>query len=105
MSSYAKRRGELEHYFDRTAADTWATDLEKATADRDRQIRLATCAALGREADEAALEAAGRFLDAYRKEFVDGEAAAVTDKTTPDHEALAAWLRTLLGSNEFLHVD
>jgi len=24
MSSYAKRRGELEHYFDRTAADTWA---------------------------------------------------------------------------------
>jgi magnesium-protoporphyrin O-methyltransferase len=24
MSSYAKRRGELEQYFDRTAADTWA---------------------------------------------------------------------------------
>jgi magnesium-protoporphyrin O-methyltransferase len=24
MSSYAKRRGELEHYFDRTAAQTWA---------------------------------------------------------------------------------
>ena len=88
-----------------TAADAWATDLGKATADRDRQIRLATCAALGREADDVALAAAGRFLDAYRQELADGQDAAVTDKTTPDHEALAAWLRTLLGSNEFLHVD
>ena len=88
-----------------SAADAWATHLQTTSADHAGQIRAAMFAALGREADEAALAAAGRFLDAYRKELVDGEDAAVTDKTNPDHAALAAWLRTLLGSNEFLHVD
>jgi hypothetical protein len=96
-----------------TAADAWATHLQTMTSDRDGQIRAATFAALGRDADEVSLAAAGRFLDAYRKELVDRQDATATandktrpeDKTNPDHEALAAWLRTLLGSNDFLHVD
>lgn len=93
------------------AADAWATHLQTMTADRAMQIRAATFAALGRDADEVAIAAAGRFLDVYRKELVDGQDAAITEKTHPedktnsDHEALAAWLRTLLGSNDFLHVD
>jgi DNA-binding response OmpR family regulator len=60
------------------AADAWARHLQTTSADHAGQIRAAMFAALGREADEAALAAAGRFLDAYRKEFVDGEEIELT---------------------------
>ncbi len=86
------------------AADAWAGQLEKQSADRRGQIAAATLAAWSREANSAELAAAERFLEAYRAAFREdpaGQAASVL----PDHEALAAWLRTLLASNEFLHVE
>ena len=36
VASYAERRGELEHYFDRTAADAWARLTSDAPVSRIR---------------------------------------------------------------------
>ena len=40
--SYEQRRQEIEHYFDRTAADTWAKLTSDAPVSRIRQTVRAT---------------------------------------------------------------
>jgi hypothetical protein len=54
-------------------------------------------------ADSADVAAAEQFLTTYAAALREG-ASDVTEAAA-DHEALAAWLRTLLAGNEFLHVD
>ena len=81
------------------AADTWAGQLERKSSDQGAQIEAATLAALGRGAGSDEVTAATAFLARYR------ETLAAEGVSNPDHEALAAWLRTLLAGNEFLHVD
>ena len=81
------------------AADSWASQLAQSTPDRNERIVAATEGALARAPESDELAAANAFLDRYR------EALAAEGIVNPDHEALAAWLRTLLAGNEFLHVD
>ena len=81
------------------AADSWASQLAQSTPDRNARIVAATEGALARAPESDELAAANAFLDRYR------EALAAEGIANPDHEALAAWLRTLLAGNEFLHVD
>ena len=81
------------------AADHWASQLEQGIADRSERIVAAMKATLARAAKSDELAAANAFLDRYR------EGVAAEGGPDPDHEALAAWLRTLLAGNEFLHVD
>jgi cytochrome c553 len=81
------------------AADSWAIRLEQSTTDRSVRIVAAIQAALSRAPESDEVAAANAFLDRYR------EALAIEGVANPDHEALAAWLRTLLAGNEFLHVD
>ena len=81
------------------AADSWAGQLAQSTTDRNARIVAATEGALARAPESDELAAANAFLDRYR------EALAAEGIANPDHEAFAAWLRTLLAGNEFLHVD
>jgi len=85
------------------AAEAWAGRLEGEFAERPDRIGAATLAALGRSADSPDVAAAESFLAAYAAALREG-ASEVTEAAA-DHEALAAWLRTLLAGNEFLHVD
>lgn len=85
------------------AAEAWAGQLEGESPDRRHRIEAATLTAVGRAADSADLTAAERFLTTYAAALREG-APEVTEAAA-DHEALAAWLRTLLAGNEFLHVD
>ena len=80
-------------------AGAWAGRLARDIPDRDRRVAAATLAALARPATSDEIAAARAFLDRARTLLADEGAA------DPDHEALAAWLRTLLATNEFLHVD
>ena len=74
----------------------FAERLQAASSDEKKQIELATRLALGRlPADEEQSEAAA-FLTAYREAL-----GAAGDAS----QALAAYVRTLFGSNEFLHCD
>lgn len=81
------------------AAASWASALEQSTTDRGNRIVAATQATLARAPESDELAAANAFLDRYR------EVLAAEGVANPDHEALAAWLRTILAGNEFLHVD
>ena len=85
------------------AAEAWAGRLEGESPDRRHRIEAATLAAVGRVADSADVAAAQRFLTTYAAALREG-ASDVTEAAA-DHEALAAWLRTLLAGNEFLHID
>jgi cytochrome c553/plasmid stability protein len=85
------------------AAEAWAGRLEGESPDRRHRIEAATLAAVGRVADSADVAAAEQFLTTYAAALREG-ASDVTEAAA-DHEALAAWLRTLLAGNEFLHVD
>jgi hypothetical protein len=82
-----------------SAAAKWSVRLQQqAVADRDR-IRIAWNTALSREPETAELDDALSFLDAYRSQ------TGSSGNSETQSEALAALLRTLIGSNEFLHVD
>ena len=81
------------------AADSWASQLEQIATDRSERIVAAMQGALARAPESDELAAANAFIDRYR------EGVAAEGVANPDHEALAAWLRTLLAGNEFLHVD
>jgi plasmid stability protein len=85
------------------AAEAWARRLEGEFPERRYRIEAATLAAVGRVADSADVAAAEQFLTTYAAALREG-ASDVTEAVA-DHEALAAWLRTLLAGNEFLHVD
>jgi hypothetical protein len=89
----------LNDPFVHAMAERWAGRLLATTADEQQRIELAWRQAVGRaptsfEADEAA-----EFLAAYREELANEKIDNV------EVRALAAYLRTLIGSNEFLHVD
>ncbi len=80
-------------------ADLWASRLESDNGSESQQIEQAYRLALCRSATaEETLDAAS-FLATYRTEV------SSIGLDNVNHRALAAFLRTLLGSNEFLHVD
>ena len=89
----------LNDPFVHTKADAWATRLEASRASRSQQIDYAYRLALGRPATADESLDAETFLDAYQSELTS------IGQDNVAHRALTAFLRTLLGSNEFLHVD
>ena len=80
-------------------ADAWASRLESGSASESQQIEQAFRLALCRSATSEEVQEATVFLKTYRAELTS------TGLDNVQHRALAAFLRTLLGSNEFLHVD
>jgi hypothetical protein len=81
------------------SSDHWATRLMSQTAEMERRLELAWRAALGRHPTLEELRDAQDFLRDYRQELNQ------LQTQDADRLALAACLRLLLGSNEFLHVD
>jgi hypothetical protein len=82
------------------SAQRWSDTLQQtAVADRE-YLTLAWQQALQRDPDAAEVAEAIAFLEAWR-----GQLPAGTEAAAARSQALAALLRTLLGSNEFLHVE
>jgi hypothetical protein len=80
-------------------SDAWAKRLLEGKADEASQIELAYRGAFSRAPSSAEQLDAVDFLAAYRQELL------LTGKDKVAVRALAAFVRTLFGSNEFLHVD
>ena len=80
-------------------ADKFAARLRAAVPDESRQIDLASRLTIGRSAMDLEQAEAARFLQSYRSELT---AAGQTDV---EPKALAAYVRTLFGCNEFLYLD
>ncbi len=81
-------------------AQAWAERLLESAADEEQCLRLAWQQALQRDPDVWELSEASEFLMSYRDQLPrHPEVAAVRS------QSLAALLRTVLGSNEFLHVE
>ena len=76
-----------------------AVRLQKITGTPAEQIALAYAWALGRPPRDVEQAEAAEFLAAYQAEL------APTPPATAKVTALAAFARSLLGSNEFVHVD
>ena len=89
----------LNDPFFHTKAEKWATRLQAASPDEQTRIEHAWLRAIGRSPHAIEQSEATEFLAAYRIEL----AAAKMDNV--ETRSLAAYLRTLIGSNEFLHVD
>ena len=89
----------LNDPFVHNKADSWASHLESGNASESQQIELAYRLALCRSATSEEAKEATDFLNVYRTEL------SSLGLDTVNHRAMAAFLRTLLGSNEFLHVD
>lgn len=89
----------LNDPFVHTKADSWASRLQAASAVESEQVDHACRTAFGRSASADELKDASEFLSVYRMEL------AAIGQDNIDRRALAAFLRTLIGSNEFLHVD
>lgn len=80
-------------------ADKWAGRLLAAAPEDSQRLDLAWRHAFGRLPTETERAESVEFLAAYRTELV----AANMDNI--QQRSFAAYLRTLIGSNEFLHVD
>lgn len=80
-------------------ADSWASRLQSASSNESEQIQQAFRTAFGRSASSDELRDASEFLATYRTELT------ALGQDNIDRRAMAAFLRTLIGSNEFLHVD
>jgi hypothetical protein len=91
----------LNDPFVHQTSDQWAERLISATSSAREQSQRAFRAAYGREPSDEDLRDAEEFLNVYAQELL-GEAARYDGANRP---VLAAYLRTLIGSNEFLHVD
>jgi hypothetical protein len=89
----------LNDPFVHTTSEKWATRLMANDAGQAQQIRQSWLLAFGRPPTQIELAEAKKFLEAYSSEL---EAAKIEDV---ELLALAAYVRTLIGSNEFLHVD
>ena len=89
----------LNDPFVHTKAEKWATRLQASSPDDTQRIELAWLRAVGRSPTEIERAEATEFLAAYRAELT----AAKLDNV--EVRSLAAYLRTLIGSNEFLHVE
>jgi hypothetical protein len=80
-------------------AEKWAGRLLPSCSDEKGRIELAWRRAFGRSPTEIETAEASEFLTAYRAELT-----ALKMENIESH-AFAAYLRTLMGSNEFLYVD
>ncbi len=80
-------------------ADRWATRLSATVAEESQRIDQAWRSACGRSPTNAERTEAVEFLTTYRAELAAAKSEPI------EQRALAAYLRTLIGSNEFLHVD
>lgn len=89
----------LNDPFIHAKAESWAARLQAASDDESDRIQRAWRSALGRQPTEVELAEAAEFLSAYRAEL------AALNVDNADLRSLAAYLRTIIGSNEFLHVD
>jgi hypothetical protein len=89
----------LNDPFVHTKAEKWAARLLSANVDESHRLELAWRRAFGRSPTEIERSEAIEFLTAYRTEL------AATKMDNLETRSLAAYLRTLIGSNEFLHVE
>ena len=89
----------LNDPFVHAMAGKFAERLQAASSDEPKQIELATRLALGRLPTDAERREAADFLAAYRAEL------GASGTANPAGPALAAYVRTLFGSNEFIHCD
>ncbi len=89
----------LNDPFVHTKAEKWAVRLQAASPDEMPRIESAWRRAFGRSPTEIERAEATEFLTTYRTEL----AAVKMDNV--EVRSLAAYLRTLIGSNEFLHVE
>jgi cytochrome c553 len=80
-------------------ATAWAAQLSADTHDTTAKIHSAYRTAFGRTASDQELQDALQFMATCRSELT------AIGQPDPEKSALAAFLRTLLGCNEFLHVD
>lgn len=91
----------LNDPFVHRSADQWAERILAASSFTREQSRLALAAAYGSEPSDDDMQEAEEFLNLYAQEVIGMDARYDgTNKTV-----LAAYLRTVIGSNEFLHVD
>lgn len=89
----------LNDAFVHAKAEAWANKLLVEGRSESQQIDLAWNQAFSRAATTEEQIAATEYVAAAREELTSLNADAI------DRRAMASWLRTLLGSNEFLHVD
>jgi Protein of unknown function (DUF1553)/Protein of unknown function (DUF1549)/Planctomycete cytochrome C len=89
----------LNDPFVHTKAEKYARRLQAARPDLPQRIELAWRDVLGRSPTAIEKDEALRFLDEYRQ----GLAALKRDHD--DLSALAAYVRTLFGSNDFIYLD
>jgi hypothetical protein len=89
----------LNDAFVHAKADAWSAKLIADGRSESQQIDLAWHQAFNRSATTEEQIASTEYLAAARKELT------ALNTEGADRRALASWLRTLLGSNEFLHVD
>ncbi|MBL8848257.1 MAG: PSD1 domain-containing protein [Planctomycetaceae bacterium] len=89
----------LNDPFIHTSVERWATRLQALWPDEAQQVSLAWRTAMGRAPTGIEANEAAEFLEDYRREL----AALQVDNI--EVRSLAAYLRTLIGSNEFLYVD
>jgi cytochrome c553 len=80
-------------------AEAWAARLRAACPADEQRVDLAWQQAYGHLPQEAERAEAAQFLAAYRTELT------AANKDQVELRALAAYLRTIFASNEFLHVD
>ena len=81
------------------SAAAWASRLQEECADDGRRIDLAWRQAYGHLPSPAERAEAAEFLAAYRTELI------AAGKDHVERNSLAAYLRMIFASNEFLHVD
>ena len=89
----------LNDPFLHTKSEKFAARLQALAATEAEQIELASQLTVGRTPTEAERAEAIQFLHAYRSELAN------LGQDHPESKALSAYLRTLFGSNEFLHLD
>ncbi len=90
----------LNDPFVHAKSSAWAERLQSQVSDRAGQIDLAYQTAFSRNASSIEIAEATEFLSAYQNELRS------EGREDDSHRlALDAFLRTLLGSNEFLYVD
>ena len=89
----------LNDPFVHAKSEKCASRLQAAAPDEPQRIALAHRLVLGRAPSAMELKDGGEFLAEYRAEL------AAAGQGNPELRALAAYVRTLFGSNEFLHID
>ena len=89
----------LNDAFVHAKAEAWGAKLIADGRSESQQIDLAWHQAFNRAATTEEKISSAEYLAAAREELT------ALNNPEADRRALASWLRTLLGSNEFLHVD